>query len=109
MTRGNGPARSALVVGREGAVVAAMVAATRARGIEAVGATTDQAAADALASGDIAVLVIGAGVERESRDVLRRAAELSGIAVVETPLRRGNVDEYVAREIVPRFRAGTSR
>ncbi|TWP50516.1 hypothetical protein FKR81_20305 [Lentzea tibetensis] len=101
--------RSVLVVGREGAVVAAVVAATRARGAGAVGATTDEAACEAMSAGDVAVLVIGAGVERESRDLLRRAAESGGTTVVETPLRGGDVDEYVVREIMPRLRTGSSR
>lgn len=46
---------------------------------------------------------IDGGVERRSRDILRRTARSCGAAVVETPLRGRNVDDYVEQKIIPRI------
>lgn len=94
------------MVGREPDVVDAVVAAVLSRGIGAVGATADEAAVRVMAGGGVRLLVIGGGVERGSREALRRAAGSCGADVLETPLRGGNADHYVEREVLPRLRAG---
>ncbi|MFB7297712.1 hypothetical protein [Streptomyces rubiginosohelvolus] len=100
----NGP--RVLVVGRECRVVAAVVRAVRGHGVAAVGATADADALREIDAGPVALLVLGAGVEPASRELLRRRTGEGAGRVVETPLRGGDIEEYVRREILGPLRAG---
>ncbi|GAB2898133.1 hypothetical protein [Streptomyces mayteni] len=94
-----------LVVGREGRVVAAVVEAIGRHGIPASGATEDDHALAELATGDVTSLVIGGGITGRSRELLRSRALAHGALVVETPLRGGDAESYVRREVLPRVNA----
>ena len=70
----------ALMIGREQAVVDRMVSLVRAEGLDAAGTTSDQEAVSQLESGGVDGLVIGAGVERPSRQRLSMVATAQGVA-----------------------------
>jgi hypothetical protein len=93
-----------LVIGRGPLVVTAVVHALHDHAIEAVGVTTDADATAHLNLGGVTALVIGGGVERRSRQALRRVAEAAGVAVVQGALGSRDVRSYVHDELVPLLR-----
>lgn len=93
----------ALVIGRGQRVVDTVLAAIWADGFDAVGVTTDADAVAHLRSGSITTLVIGGGVEQDSRESLRQEASANGVTVIESPLGNRDVASYVRQEIRPRL------
>src|SRR5699024_5341686 len=99
-----------LAVGRGQGVVDTVVAAMRARGIDGLGVSTDADAAAHLQAGSITAVVIGGGVEADSRETLKRHAATAGVLVViEEPLAGRASDRYVRQVILPRLTTPSPR
>ncbi|GAA2652794.1 hypothetical protein GCM10010400_05600 [Streptomyces aculeolatus] len=93
-----------LVLGRSPDRVAAVLATLRADGFDAEGASTDDEARAMLAGDGFGVLIIGGGVEPDSRAALKEfAAEHRVRRVVDGAL-SAPFDAYVRREFEPVIR-----
>ncbi|MFZ4135658.1 hypothetical protein [Streptomyces koyangensis] len=93
-----------LVLGRTPARVRDVVATLRADGFNAEGVSADEEARKLLAAGEFGVLIIGGGVEPESRASLKEfAAEHRVRQVIDAALTEP-FDAYVRREFEPVIR-----
>ncbi len=93
-----------LIIGRGPQVVASVVEALHDHAIESVGVTKDVDATARLEAGSASALVIGGGVDRRSRRVLRRSAEAAGVTVIQGALGNRDVRGYVRDVLVPLLR-----
>jgi hypothetical protein len=94
-----------LILGRERQLVDESVAIVERNGFEAVGVTRDEEALTQLDTGEFRAVVVGGGVGRESRPLIKQHAAPHGTEVLEA--RRGfmqSVQDHVAKVIVPRLR-----
>lgn len=98
-----------LVIGRGRWIVDSVVSEIRVHGFDGVGTTTDAEALSQLDTGKIDLLVIGGGVEVDSRSTLKQKAGAHGTDVLERPLGRRDVESYVKQEIVQRLRTDRGR
>jgi len=92
------------VLGRERQMVDASVGLIEASGFKAVGVTRDEEALSELDSGRFIAVLVGGGVEPESRTPLREHAAPHGTVVIEA--RRDpaqTVQEHVRHVILPRL------
>ncbi|WP_326668457.1 hypothetical protein [Streptomyces sp. NBC_01257] len=98
-----------LVLGRTPARVTDVLATLRADGFDAEGVSTDEEARKRLAAGEFGVLIIGGGVEPDSRAALKEfAAEHRVRRVIDGAL-SAPFDAYVRREFEPLIREELSR
>jgi diphthamide synthase (EF-2-diphthine--ammonia ligase) len=93
-----------MIVAREQAAVDRVVALVHDEGLDIMGTTSDEEALDRLESRTVGGLVIGGGVQEESRQRLQSAAERKGIAVIRGALAGKDPEAYVRDELVPRLR-----
>ncbi|GGT04633.1 hypothetical protein [Streptomyces chromofuscus] len=97
-----------LVLGRTPARVTAVLETLRADGFDAEGTSTDEEARKLLETGQFGVLIIGGGVEPDSRAALKKlAAEHQVRRVIDGAL-TAPFDAYVRREFEPRIREAAS-
>ncbi|KUL51411.1 hypothetical protein ADL22_06340 [Streptomyces sp. NRRL F-4489] len=98
-----------LVLGRTPARVADVLATLRADGFEAAGVSTDEEARKLLESEEFGVLIIGGGVEPDSRAAMKElAAERRVRRVIDGALTEP-FDAYVRREFEPLIREAASQ
>lgn len=93
-----------LIIGRGANTVNGAVARIGEYGFAAEGVTTDDAAADGLDTARFGVLLIGGGVERESRARLKEHAARCGVTVLEGRRNGRDIDSYLREEVVPFLR-----
>jgi hypothetical protein len=94
-----------LVLGRESHLVDASTAIIEENGFHAVGVTRDEEAFALLDTGQFAAVLVGSGVEAESRPPVKKHAAPHGTVVLEavrTPMQ--TVQEHVRDVIVPQLR-----
>ncbi|MEV0847444.1 hypothetical protein AB0J21_16510 [Streptomyces sp. NPDC049954] len=97
-----------LVLGRTPARVSQVLATLRADGFEAQGASTDEEARTLLAAERFGVLVIGGGVEPDSRTAIKEFAARHGVRRVIDGALTAPFDAYVRREFEPLIREAAS-
>jgi hypothetical protein len=90
-----------LVVARGTALIDRILPLINAGGVRAFATTEDDEALENLETGEISTLVIGGGVERESRHRLQSAAEQNGVRVIEGHARGKDPEAYVRDELLP--------
>ncbi|MCA1221004.1 hypothetical protein [Streptomyces sp. 8L] len=93
-----------LVLGRMPARVAEVLATLRADGFDAEGTSTDEEAGKLLATGEFGVLIIGGGVEGDSRKAVKALAAEHGVRRVLDGALTVPVDDCVRREFEPLIR-----
>jgi heme-degrading monooxygenase HmoA len=103
-TLSNRGGRRAMIVAREQATVDRVVSLVREEGLDIMGTTSDEEALGRLESGAVGGLVIGGGVQEESRQRLRSVADQKGIAVVRGALAGKDPGVCVRDELVPQLR-----
>jgi hypothetical protein len=96
---------SVLVIARAQPLLDRIVPLLRAGGIAATGTTSDEDAMSMLATGGVAALVIGGGVEEASRLRLEAAARRHGIRVLAGAARGKDPGVYVKDELLPALRS----
>ncbi|PKV78960.1 hypothetical protein [Nocardia fluminea] len=90
-----------LAVGRGPEVVEAALGFVGGLGYRVLGSTTDEEALSILGREQVRLLVIGGGVETESRKVLTTAAREHGATVIRAERRGRGIEQYLAEEVVP--------
>ncbi|MFD4458647.1 hypothetical protein [Nocardia sp. NPDC058480] len=90
-----------LAVGRGREVVDAALGYVGGLGFRVLGSTADEEALAVLGRERVRLLVIGGGVEAESRKVLTAAAEAHGATVVQAERAGRGIEQYLAEEVVP--------
>ncbi|MFE6920317.1 hypothetical protein ACFVAV_04640 [Nocardia sp. NPDC057663] len=93
-----------LVVGRGQSVVDTSITYIGDLGYRALGTTLDEEALDILDREQVRLLVIGGGVETESRKTLAAKADERETTVVAAERAGRGVEQYLAEEIVPVLR-----
>jgi hypothetical protein len=93
-----------MAIGREQTVVDTAVDILQANGFAAVGTVVDAAALAALDTGEITNLIIGGGVEPESREALKKQALAHGAAVHEAKRRGRGIESYLNEVVIPTLR-----
>ncbi|AUH43270.1 hypothetical protein [Streptomyces sp. CMB-StM0423] len=93
-----------LVLGRSPARVTEVLATLRADGFDAEGVSTDEQALALLAGDGFGVLIIGGGVEPESRVAIKEFAAEHGVRRVVDGALTEPIDAYVRREFEPVIR-----
>ncbi|MEU7142194.1 hypothetical protein ABZ942_22295 [Nocardia sp. NPDC046473] len=94
-----------LVIGRGPSVVESGIAQLRAQGFSAHGAIADDDALAALDAEPVDYLLIGGGVESDSRDLLIKKAEQHGVSVIEANRKGRDLETYLQEEVFPVLRA----
>ncbi|MEV0771772.1 hypothetical protein [Nocardia salmonicida] len=92
-----------LAVGRGREVVDAALGYVGELGFRVLGSTTDDEALVILGRERVRVLVIGGGVEPDSREVLTAAAKEHGATVVQAERAGRGIEQYLAEEVVPKL------
>src|SRR5687767_9327637 len=92
-----------LIVGRSQAVLNQILPLLRGDGFEAFSTVADDEAVAHLASGNVDAVVIGMGVQGESRQRIRSAAP-ARVAVIEGALGDKSLENYVRQELLPALR-----
>ncbi|MBC7302958.1 MAG: hypothetical protein H5T78_18675 [Nocardia sp.] len=90
-----------LAVGRGREVVDAAISYVGGLGFRVLGSTVDEEALSVLGRERVRLLVIGGGVEAESRTLLTAAATQRGTTVVQAERAGRGVEQYLAEEVVP--------
>ncbi|MEV6657184.1 hypothetical protein [Nocardia fluminea] len=90
-----------LAVGRGPEVVEAALEYVGGRGYRVLGSTTDEEALSILRRERVRLLVIGGGVETESRKVLTAAAQEHGTTVIQAERGGRGIEQYLAEEVLP--------
>ncbi|MGY0502114.1 hypothetical protein ACWZHB_26805 [Nocardia sp. FBN12] len=90
-----------LAVGRGREVVDAALAYVGGLGFRVLGSTADEEALAVLGRERVRLLVIGGGVEAESRKVLTAAAQEHGATVIQAERAGRGIEQYLAEEVVP--------
>ncbi|GGN98949.1 hypothetical protein [Nocardia rhizosphaerihabitans] len=93
-----------LVVGRGQNVVDTAIAYIDGLGYRILGTTLDEEALDILDREQVRFLVIGGGVETESRKRLTAKADERGTTAVAAKRAGRDVEQYLADEVVPALR-----
>ncbi|MEU2552177.1 hypothetical protein ABZ589_10805 [Streptomyces sp. NPDC013313] len=93
-----------LVLGRTPARVTEVLATLRADGFDAEGVSTDEEARELLESEEFGVLIIGGGVEQDSRAALKEFAGKHRVRRVIDGALTKPFDAYVRREFEPLIR-----
>ncbi|MEV5839053.1 hypothetical protein [Nocardia sp. NPDC052112] len=90
-----------LAIGRAQHVVDTAAELLRANGFATVGTTSDAEALRVLDTGEITDLIIGGGVESDSRAALKQKAAVQQVTVHEA--RRGGrgIEEYLNNVVIP--------
>ncbi|MGW6425783.1 hypothetical protein ACWF82_24185 [Nocardia sp. NPDC055053] len=94
-----------LVVGRGQSVVDTSTAYIDGLGFRALGTTLDEEALGILDREQVRLLVIGGGVEADSRKTLAARADERGTTIVAAERAGRGVEQYLAEEIVPVLRS----
>ncbi|MFX0574099.1 hypothetical protein [Nocardia nepalensis] len=90
-----------LAVGRGQAVVDTAIELLRANGFAAVGTIADAEALRVLDTGEITNLIIGGGVEPNSRAALQQKAAAQQVVVHEAERGGRSIDEYLNDVVIP--------
>jgi len=98
-----------LVLGRTPARVTEVVATLRADGFDAEGVTTDEEARKQLEAEEFGVLIIGGGVESESRAAIKEFGLEHRVRRVIDGALTEPFDAYVRREFEPLIRETASK
>lgn len=93
-----------LVIGRGQSVVDTAIAYIDGLGYRVLGTTLDEEALDILDREQVRFLVIGGGVETESRKTLTAKADERGTTAVAAKRAGRDVEQYLADEVVPALR-----
>src|SRR5699024_9269093 len=100
-----------LLVGGAQAMLEAVLAAVRDEGITpAHGTIAPDEAHTKIAAGQVRALVIGGGIDDQTREALRQQAQDVGVPVVESGLHGRDPTHYVHEDLAPQLRklGGTS-
>ena len=92
-----------LAVGRGREVIDAALGYVGELGFRVLGSTTDEEALAILGRERVRLLVIGGGVEPDSRKILTAAAEEQGATVVQAERAGRGIERYLAEEVVPKL------
>ncbi|MEU1465706.1 hypothetical protein ABZ467_34665 [Streptomyces sp. NPDC005727] len=98
-----------LVLGRSPARVTEVLATLRADGFDAEGVSTDEEAQKLLESEEFGVLIIGGGVEPDSRVTLKEFAAKHRVQRVIDGALTEPFDAYVRREFEPLIREAAAK
>ncbi|MFJ9643728.1 hypothetical protein ACWEPM_24885 [Streptomyces sp. NPDC004244] len=98
-----------LVLGRTPARVREVLATLHADGFDAEGVSTDEDARKLLQTGEFGVLIIGGGVEPDSRTALKEFATACQVRRVIDGALTEPFDAYVRREFEPLIRETAAR
>ncbi|MHB9756618.1 hypothetical protein ACYBSK_19800 [Streptomyces sp. BYX5S] len=98
-----------LVLGRTPARVTEVLGTLHADGFDAAGVSTDEEARSLLETGEFAVLIIGGGVEPDSRTAMKDLAAAHGVRRMIDGALTAPFDAYVRREFEPRIREVAER
>ncbi|MFF5406768.1 hypothetical protein ACFY8K_28665 [Streptomyces misionensis] len=98
-----------LVLGRTPARVAEVLATLRADGFDAEGVSTDEEARKLLEGQEFGVLIIGGGVEPDSRAAIKEFAVEHQVRRVIDGALAAPFDAYVRREFEPLIREAASK
>ncbi|MGW6623741.1 hypothetical protein ACWF99_21160 [Nocardia sp. NPDC055002] len=90
-----------LTVGRGREVVDTALGYVGGLGYRVLGSTTDEEALAILERERVRLLVIGGGVEAESRKELTAAAQEHGATVIQAERAGRGIEQYLAEEVVP--------
>ncbi|MFD3744845.1 hypothetical protein [Nocardia sp. NPDC058633] len=90
-----------LTVGRGEEVVASAIAYLEPLGFRVLGTTSDDEARAILHREQVRLLVIGGGVEADSRNALTAEATQRGTTVVQAQRAGRDLEQYLGEEIVP--------
>ncbi|WP_062993365.1 hypothetical protein [Nocardia anaemiae] len=90
-----------LAIGRGRAVVDTAIELLRANGYAAVGTIADAEALRVLDTGEITDLIIGGGVEADSRAALKRKAADRHVIVHEAKRGGRGIEEYLNEVVIP--------
>jgi hypothetical protein len=93
-----------LTIGRDQAVVDTAADTLRANGFDVVGTVADAAALAVLDTGEITNLIIGGGVEPDSRAALKERAAEYAVTVLEAQRGGRGIEEYVNDVVIPALR-----
>ncbi|MEV5607653.1 hypothetical protein [Streptomyces sp. NPDC052225] len=93
-----------LVLGRTPSRVAEVLATLRADGFDAEGVSADEDARKLMETEEFGVLIIGGGVEPESRTAIKEFAAAHGVRRVLDGALTAPFDAYVRREFEPVIR-----
>ncbi|MEU5404891.1 hypothetical protein [Nocardia asteroides] len=93
-----------LAVGRGQHVVDAAVNYVDHLGYRVLGTTTDDQARAILERETVRLLVLGGGVEPDSRTALTAWATAQGTTVIQAERRGRDIEQYLAEEVVPVLR-----
>ncbi|RFC75205.1 hypothetical protein [Streptomyces sp. AcE210] len=97
-----------LVLGRKPARVTEVPATLHADGFDAEQVSTDEGARRLLETGEFGVLIIGGGVEPDSRAAIKEFAAEQGVQRVIDGALTAPFDAYVRREFEPLIREAAS-
>lgn len=98
-----------LVLGRTPARVTEVLGTLRADGFDAEGVSTDEEARKLLETGEFGVLIIGGGVEPDSRAALKECAAEHRVRRVIDGALTAPFDAYVRRAFEPLIREAASQ
>ncbi|MFG2359740.1 hypothetical protein [Streptomyces sp. NPDC048521] len=98
-----------LVLGRTPARVTAVLATLRADGFDAEGVTTDEEARKLLETEKFGVLIVGGGVQPDSRAAIKEFAVKHRVRRVIDGALTAPFDAYVKREFEPLIREAASK
>ncbi|MBL1082306.1 hypothetical protein JK359_09975 [Streptomyces actinomycinicus] len=98
-----------LVLGRTPARVAEVLATLRADGFDAEGVSTDEEARKLLETEEFGVLIVGGGVEPDSRAAIKEFAARHRVRRVVDGALTEPFDAYVRAEFEPRIRETASQ
>ncbi|MFF2205605.1 hypothetical protein [Streptomyces sp. NPDC058145] len=98
-----------LVLGRSPARVTEVLATLRTDGFDAEGVSTDEEAQKLLESEEFGVLIIGGGVEPDSRATLKEIAAKHRVQRVIDGALTQPFDAYVRRELEPLIREAAAK
>ncbi|MFD0365445.1 hypothetical protein ACFQZZ_28750 [Nocardia sp. GCM10030253] len=90
-----------LAIGRGLEVVNTAVAILQSHGYVAVGTTADDDALAELDTGEITHLIIGGGVEPDSREQLKKQAQAHGVTVHEAERNGRGIESYLEEVVIP--------
>ncbi|MFI6171531.1 hypothetical protein ACIBCN_32470 [Nocardia sp. NPDC051052] len=93
-----------LVIGRGPSVVESGIAQLRAQGFSAHGVLADEDAVAVLDTDPVDFLLIGGGVESDSRALLLEKAEQHGVSVIEANRKGRDLETYLQEEVFPVLR-----
>ncbi|MFI6042368.1 hypothetical protein ACIA8C_12085 [Nocardia sp. NPDC051321] len=93
-----------LVIGRGPSVVESGIAQLRAQGFSAHGVLADEDAVAVLDTDPVDFLLIGGGVESDSRALLIKKAEQHGVSVIEANRKGRDLETYLQEEVFPVLR-----